>query len=126
MYKADAWDRITIILLKQLHGTKGLEDELNDMWEVANNSGDAWNIRVIESYFKLAMINTAIFVNEDEVRALSDKPDLTESEWANLGRKLLKTHKLNADRSKVKAMISEFWMERIDPKLNYVKGEWVI
>ena len=116
--RAELYDRLSICLLKIAHGSDEVEKEAEALAQELNM--DPVDLCVL----KLAMVNTAIFVNEDNVRELSSVPDMNDAQWADLGRRLLKTHRLNATRSELKKRISENAQERVDPKLNYVKGAW--
>lgn len=120
VYKADVLDRLSITLLKKAHGTQGLQEEIDDLLsEIKGTERD-------KLVMLLAMVNATIFANEGEVRNMSEISQLRDEDLIKLGKKLLYTHKLNATRSQIKAMIAEYDNERVDPKLNYVKGEWVI
>ena len=106
-------DRLGIVILKIAHGADLIEEQ-NEIILDINDHG--LNGKMIHAILALGMVNATIWANEDAARNEAEQnPSM-----------LLKTHKLNLNRSEAKAAINNMSGQRIDPKLNYLPGIWKI
>lgn len=111
---AELIDRLSIVIMKIAHGAK-VEEELKLLVEEINDKEGAIMMgEFIYATVSLALVNAFIWMNEDAARTEAEQNPLM----------LLKSHRLNADRAYAKKRINNLLGERIDPKLNYVNGEW--
>ena len=126
---AELIDRMCIVELKIIHSDTQMvkysfEEEMKIILEKILELGQDANI--IRAIGVLYMSNVSIWDNENGVRETADGKELSDIEKIKLADKLLKTHKLNADRSAAKARIQNITKGRIDAKLNYISGLWNI
>lgn len=76
---------------------------------------------MLHAIMALKLINVCIWVNEDEQRKESLEVG-GNVDWEYKYKKLLQSHKWNADRAFAKKRIQELVGGRIDHKLNYISG----
>lgn len=129
---AELIDRMIIVELKIIHSDtqekkeafqKEMGNILADLSQYSKNAKDA---NIIRAACALAMINITIWSNEDGVREAANDTGMSDAEKIKLADRLLRTHRLNFDRSSAKAAIQRLTGGRLDEKLNYISGLWNI
>ncbi len=129
---AELIDRMNIVELKIIHSdTQEKRDAFNKemqdiLVELSQYMSDPKESKIIRAACVLAMSNISIWNSETMVREYADNLNPTDEEKIKLADQLLRTHKLNADRSAAKAQLQRLTGHRLDEKLNYVTGLWNI
>lgn len=80
---------------------------------------------IISAIMGLQIVNITIWENEDFLRKESQSNEDPEKiDWKARYERVVKSHKLNANRSRLKAFVQNKIGGRVDPKLNYISGYW--